>query len=542
MVEQRLNLSQSQSLVMTPQLQQAIKLLQLSHLELAEFLEQEIEQNPLLEKADGGSDDAYGENDTEAPAPDQRLDDTDDFEDSNFGDTPSDGHDAAEYLESDTSPLGDGDQPLDLSPEDYYSGEDVMSLDGSATDWQANSTKTDFSQDERSFEESTSEDVTLAEHLSEQANLCFEDPKERLIATYLINCLDETGYLAESPQDISGFLKCTPQEIVEVLKVLQTLEPAGCFARNLEECIALQLKNLDRYDPAMAKLVQNLEMLAAGKFDELCKLCGVDNEDLADMIGEIKMLNPKPGDAFRSFNVETLIPDVVMKARKDNNWHVELNPQALPKVLVNNRYYATVSKQAKAREDKKYLTECYHNATWLAKALDQRAQSILKVATAIVEAQDGFFRHGLSHLKPMTLKDIAGLVDVHESTVSRVTTSKYISTPRGVFELKYFFSSALGSGKPSGKPFSGGAAPSSSAEAGDGHSSEYVRQTIRALIDAEPAEKPLSDDKLVKFLKEKDIDVARRTVAKYREQLGIGSSTQRRRDKKYQSFMEQQAS
>jgi len=487
MADQKLNLTQTQNLVMTPQLQQAIKLLQLSNLELSAYLESEVEQNPLLEK---GSDE-----NTEAHDP-LAEDDT--------AATPEDSY---EFLESDNADSLNGAQPLDVEANDYYSGDEVV-------DWKANKSSSHFDEGGggTSFDENLTSDATLQEHLSNQINLELKDDLERLIATFLVGSLDEAGYLHVPLTEIAEQLNCPLELVDDTLARVQQFDPAGCFARDLRECLRLQLIDLNRFDPAIEALLENLEMLADGRVDELCRLCNTNMEDLADMIADIKALNPKPGDDFRTEQAESMIPDVFVRFKKDGTWQVELNTQTLPRVLVNNRYYTEISGKTRNKEEKKYLSNCHQSASWLAKALDQRAQTILKVATALVSKQDAFFRYGIEHLRPLTLKDIAEAIDMHESTVSRVTTNKYMATPRGVFELKYFFTSGISS--------SGG---------GEDHSAEFVRHKIKEIVDQEPQEKPFSDDKLVKLLGTQGIDVARRTVAKYREQLDIGSSTDRKK-------------
>jgi RNA polymerase sigma-54 factor len=296
--------------------------------------------------------------------------------------------------------------------------------------------------------------------------------------------------------------------------VLQTFDPPGVFARNLTECLAIQLKERDRHDPAMQALLQNLELLARRDLPALRKLCGVGEEDLADMIAEIRNLNPKPGLAFGSSTVQSVVPDVFVKAGPDGAWQVELNSDTLPKVLINQRYYAQVSKTTRNDKDKSYLAECFQTATWLVRALDQRAKTILKVSGEIVRQQDAFFAHGVEHLRPLNLKTVADAISMHESTVSRVTANKYMATSRGIFELKYFFTPAI-----------------AAADGGEAHSAEAVRHRIKQLIDAESSREVLSDDTIVDMLREAGIDIARRTVAKYREAMRIPSSVQRRREK-----------
>jgi RNA polymerase sigma-54 factor len=369
-------------------------------------------------------------------------------------------------------------------------------------------------EDEASFESYVAADISLQDHLEQQMMLAVQDPVERLIGQYLVDAVDEAGYLRADLAGVAEKLGCPVALVEKVLAICQGFEPAGVFARDLAECLALQLKERDRYDPAMAALIGRLDLLARRDYQTLKKLCGVDDEDLADMVAEIRALDPKPGHAFGGAVIQPVVPDVVVRPASDGGWTVELNTETLPRVLVNQVYYGKIVKTAKGETEKSYLTECLQTANWLVKSLDQRAKTILKVATEIVRQQDTFLAYGIQHLRPLNLKMIADEIGMHESTVSRVTSNKYMATPRGIFEFKYFFTSAI-----------------QSAEGGEAHSSESVRHKIRELIDAEPADDVLSDDTLVKVLREAGIDIARRTVAKYREAMNIPSSVQRRREK-----------
>jgi RNA polymerase sigma-54 factor len=336
-----------------------------------------------------------------------------------------------------------------------------------------------------------------------------------MIAQYLIDMVDEAGYLAGDLSTVADKLGAPAAEVEAVLAVLQTFDPSGVCARNLTECLAIQLKERDRFDPAMQALLAHLELLGKRDLASLRRLCGVSDEDLADMIGEIRTLNPKPGLSFGSTLVQPLVPDVFVRAAPHGAWQVELNADTLPKILINQRYYARVAKGAQNDKDKTYIADCLQSATWLVRALDQRAKTILKVSGEIVRQQDAFFAHGVQHLRPLNLKIVADAIGMHESTVSRVTANKYMATSRGIFELKYFFTSSI-----------------ASADGGEAHSAEAVRHRIRQLIDAETAADVLSDDTLVEKLRAAGIDIARRTVAKYREAMRIPSSVQRRRDKR----------
>ena len=357
--------------------------------------------------------------------------------------------------------------------------------------------------------------MSLKDHLNGQLQLAIADPAERLIGAYLIDHVDEAGYLTEDLAVLSEKLGAARSLVDRVLTKLQTFDPVGVFARDLKECLALQLKEGGRYDPLIAKFLDHLDLLAAHNLPALRRAAGVDLDDLADMIAEIKRLNPKPGLQFGSVDVQPVVPDVLVRAASDGSWIVELNSDTLPRVLVNRSYYTRVSKTTRTEKDKGFLLDCLQNANWLVKSLDQRVRTILKVAEEIVRQQDAFLTHGVQYLRPLNLKTVADAIKMHESTVSRVTSNKYMATSRGIFELKYFFTSAI-------------------AAAGDGaaHSSEAVRHRIKILIDAESPGAVLSDDKIVDILQKDGIDIARRTVAKYREAMRISSSVRRRREKR----------
>ena len=497
---QRLQLRQSQALVMTPQLMQAIKLLQLSNLDLASYVEGEVERNPLLE-SDGDSD-APGEPDL--PRSEATPDD-----DAQAGDWI--GEDLETSRTAMEAQLGTGLDnvfPEDSGQPTQRAGTEILPVPGQ---WAGTG---GAQHGEYNLEAFVSAETTLADHLAEQLSMAITDPARRMIGQFLIDMVDEAGYLAGDLQTVAQKLGAPMAEVEAVLAILQGFDPAGVCARNLNECLALQLKERDRFDPAMQALVNNLPMLANRQLAALKKVCGVDDEDLTDMIGEIRRLNPKPGLAFGSAMVQPIIPDVFVRPGPDGGWLVELNSETLPKVLVNQSYYAKISKTARADGEKNYLTECLQTATWLVRALDQRARTILKVSGEIVRQQDSFFALGVQHLRPLNLKTVADAISMHESTVSRVTANKYMATSRGIFELKYFFTSSI-----------------SSSDGGEAHSAEAVRHRIRQLIDAEETGEVLSDDTIVERLREAGIDIARRTVAKYRDALRIPSSVQRRRAK-----------
>jgi len=487
----KLELRQGQQLVMTPQLQQAIRLLQLSNVELCSFVEAEVERNPLLERDEVG------------PEPDPAT---------ALKSFQGQGEAGADWGPSDAPSPG----ATAIREEGELNGAPANGADHDTAGWGSLRPRThnSFGGEEANLEDYVAAGLTLADYLTEQLHVVITDPAERLIGAHLIHALDETGYLRLDLADLADKLGAPTGLITKVLDVLQGFDPPGVFARDLAECLALQLKDQNRYDPQIAKLLDNLALLGGHNLAALKRAIGVDAEELADMIAEIKRLNPKPGLQFGTVQIQPVLPDVIVRPARDGSWVVELNNDTLPRVLVNRTYYTTVSKCAHSERDRGYLLECLQSANWLVKSLDQRARTILRVAEEIVRQQDGFLTYGIEHLKPLNLKTVADAISMHESTVSRVTSNKYMSTPRGVFELKYFFTSAI-----------------ASADGDEAHSSEAVRHRIRQLIEAETASAVLSDDKIVEQLKRDGIDIARRTVAKYREALRIPSSVQRRREK-----------
>jgi RNA polymerase sigma-54 factor len=512
-INTKLELRQTHSLVMTPQLQQAIKLLQLSNMELASFVDGELERNPLLECGD--TDEPNG------PADESRASalngEADGASSSASGGGADGSGDSDDWVDFDSSSGASQTADLDADPQDMFPDSETFTP-GALKDsgWSRLTQGPRMDVDEgTNLEAYVAEEKTLRDHLTDQLCLAFTDPAQRLIGQHLIDMTDEAGYLRGELDALAELLGAPLELVEETLRVMQGFEPCGVFARDLRECLTLQLKELDRCDPAMAGLIDNLHLLATHDLVALKRVARVSDEDLCDMIAEVKRLNPKPGLNYGSAPAQPIVPDVLVRSLPDGSFHVELNSDTLPRVLVNQSYYATVSKSAMRKEDKSYLADCLQTANWLVKSLDQRARTILKVAQEIVRQQDAFFTYGIRHLRPLNLKTVADAISMHESTVSRVTANKYMATNRGLFELKYFFTSAI-----------------TATSEGDSHSSEAVRHRIREMIDAEPAADVLSDDKIVERLKGDGIDIARRTVAKYREALGIPSSVQRRRLKR----------
>jgi len=485
-IGQSLLLASRQTLAMTPQLQQAIKLLQFSHLELAAFIQQELEKNPLLQET--SPDDGTGAEPETPVAPIAAPADT------------------AETLAAVAPALAEADDRWTREHADR--GGDIASTVRARDDLP------------EALDFVAERPRSLAVHVLEQIDLLFTATIDKRVALKLAEGLDEAGYCRLAPADVAEALAVDIAVVERVWARLRQVEPAGLFARTLAECLGAQLAERDRLDPAMKSLLDNLDLVAAGELASLRRRCGVDDEDMREMLAELRTLDPRPGHAFDFEPIQLVAPDLTLTPAKDpdtgeDGWHIELNTEALPKVLVDRNYHATLMKGARAKPDRDFVAERFQSANWLVKTLEQRATTILKVAREIVKQQDGFFRQGVSALRPLVLRDIAIATELHESTVSRVTSNKYIATPRGIFELKYFFTSSLPSRAPG--------------TAGTVVSSESVRSRIRLLVGAESALQPLSDDRLVDLLKGEGIEIARRTVAKYREALRIPSSAERRR-------------
>ena len=488
----RLDMRQSQSLVMTPQLRQAIKLLQSSNMEVTAFVEEELERNPLLERDERPEPRTLAdERAPEAAAPEPR-----------------------DSLEAATATAMGADSPLDADYGNVYDGDGSGGGASFGDGGGGRGGRADFDDDLSGIEDLADGRKSLREHLGEQIRLGFIDYRERLIAAQMLAMVDPAGRLPVTDAAIADAMGCEEAQVAGVRARLQRMDPCGMFCHDLRECLAVQLAELNRLDPAMEALLDNLDMLARRDLRGLMRVCGVDSEDLAEMVAELKRLDPKPGASFDAAPAMAVVPDVLMRRTNDGGWAVELNPETLPRILVNRGFHARAVVGAKNRDDKAFIADKLQSATWLVKSLEQRANTILKVSAEIVRRQDGFFRHGVGHLRPLILRDVAEHVSMHESTVSRVTANKYIATPRGTFELKYFFTTAI-----------------AGTSGGESHSAEAVRFRIREMIGAEGVDEVLSDDAIVERLRKEGVDIARRTVAKYREALRIPSSVQRKREK-----------
>jgi len=480
----RLEMRQGQSLVMTQQLQQSIKLLQLSSIELAEFVAEELEKNPLLTAEDQES---------------ERQD-----EDAAPAETEAGG----EVQDDSGEP-----QAADKADNDTQEWQETESDEG-AFEPRIRTHSEPSDEEGSGFESYATSEVTLRDALLDQLNVEVTDPIKRIIGQHLIDLVDESGYIKEDTGAIAKLLDCDAEMIDATFALLHTFDPPGVCARSLSECLAIQLRDRNRLDPAMEKLLGHLDLMAKGDLEALRKICDVDAEDIREMCAEIRSLNPRPGSGFQHEAVQAIEPDVFLKRTKGGGWQVELNSNVLPRVLINRRYLAQISSKTRDKQEKKYLSDQMASANWLIKALDQRAQTIIKVSTEIVAQQDAFFRQGIRYLRPLTLREVAAAVELHESTVSRVTTAKYMATPRGTYELKYFFNASI-----------------QNADGGEGYSNKTVQFLIKELVDQEKPNAILSDDTIAEQLKNRGIDVARRTVAKYRDLMRIPSSSTRRREK-----------
>ncbi len=492
----RLDLRQSQSLVMTPQLQQAIKLLALSNLEIEAFVGEALEANPLLDAGEAERENATPSESEITPREDV----------------------PADMLIA--QGRGEDDRPLDILPETLDIDRDTGDGAGSGGEreqgeW-GSATSDGTGTEGPSIDERGSGCLTLTEHLLEQIGPAARTAHEAQIARYLIGQIDDAGYLRSDVHEAALDLGVPADDVAGALAAVQSLDPTGVGARDLAECLALQAREADRYDPCMARLIDNLDLIAKGSFEQLRRMCQVDEEDFADMLAELRSYDPRPGLQFGASDGIAVVPDVLIGSTAEGGWNISLNEATLPRLVINRSYYLELREGLADKESRAWLQEKLGDANWLIKALDQRQKTILKVAAEIVKQQDGFFRRGVTHLRPLTLRTVAEAIEMHESTVSRVTSNKYLHCERGTFELKYFFMSGVGGG----------------ADGEGGASSEAVKARIKALTDAEHPKKILSDDSLVDLLKAEGFDLARRTVAKYREAMGIGSSVQRRRAKK----------
>lgn len=469
-----LQVRQTQGLVLTPQLQQAIKLLQLSHLELQALVQRELVDNPFLRLADH----------LERPA-----------------------GEAGERADTAAAPRSSGLPEED--PDGWPQPPTPVAADARLATRSCVSRAP--AEPAPTLEQRLTRPPSLQEHLRLQLGADVGEPRLRAVALALVDHLDEDGYLRETDAELAQRLGVTEERVAEARAALQRCDPTGVGARDLRECLALQLAERDRLDPLMARLLDHLDLLARADFARLMRLCGVDREDLEEMIAEIRALDPRPGSRFVTEEPATAIPDLFVYRFGRRGWRVELNAAVLPRLLVDKAWYAELSSTKLDREAREYIGERLQSANWLVRSLQQRARTILRVGRAVFERQRPFLERGPSALQPLVLREIAAALDLHESTVSRAVAGKYVSTPHGTFPFRYFFSTAL------------------AGDNGENVSAEAIRLRIRRLIEQEDPAKVLSDDQIVALLRGEGINVARRTVAKYREVLGIPSSVERRR-------------
>ncbi|MBR9727622.1 RNA polymerase factor sigma-54 [Shewanella intestini] len=491
-----LQLKMGQHLTMTPQLQQAIRLLQLSSLELQQEIQQALDSNPLLEL----EEDFYDA--TEAAKENKNQSDTD-FSEANQAVKEKDTSDIdiGESLSKDAMPE---DLPMDTTWDEMYTASSAPSSGASSAGMR---------EDDMPFQGETT--VGLYEHLEWQKNLTPFSDTDLAIATAIIDAIDDTGYLTQTADDIlhaMGDEDVELDEVEAVLKRIQHFDPIGVAARDLSECLLIQLaqfsKDTPHIDNAKMLIKDYLDLIAGRDFRLLMRKTKLKEDELRDAIYLIQSLNPRPGAAITPAEDEYVIPDVSV-FKKSGRWVVELNPDNMPKVGVN-QHYASMARSTKSQADSQFIRGHLQEAKWFIKSLESRNDTLLKVATCIVQFQQGFFEYGEEAMKPMVLNDIAEAVEMHESTISRVTTQKYMHTPRGLFELKYFFSSHV------------------STDDGGECSSTAIRAFIKKLVAAENQKKPLSDSKIAQLLAEQGINVARRTIAKYREAMLIPPSNQRK--------------
>lgn len=491
-VTPRLDLRQSQSLLMTPELRQAINLLQATNLELNELIEKELEANPLLER----------EEDQSAIA-DPLPPTIDDYPPADSVSAEDEEYKPDLDYDNQTDDFGSDREGYDTDPQ--YDWADYARSKTAAPD-------TDYDY----FEQKLADQKSLFRKIEEQINFCFSSAADRAVALNLTEQLDAAGYFRGNLPEIAQQLGLPLAKLQQVLRELKTFEPSGLFAQNLAECLQIQLADLGRLDPLAEKVLQNLDLLGQRNFKELKKCCNINDEDLSSVIADIKALNPKPASAYNFDVAGYVIPDVFVRQTPAGEYLVELNQMSLPRLLINRRYYSEIRQQASsAKEAKRYLKSQLGSASFLVRALHQRATTILRISEEIIKAQRNFFEYGIEQLKPMQLRDIAEAAELHESTVSRAVSGKYMHTPRGLFELKYFFSNAAGSYN--GK---------------EDTSTLSIKHKIKQLIEKEQPAKILSDDQIVELLAQESIKIARRTVAKYRESMNIPTSAERKRQKR----------
>tara|TARA_Y100000589_G_scaffold312695_1_gene333310 strand:+ start:2131 stop:3540 length:1410 start_codon:yes stop_codon:yes gene_type:complete len=467
---------------MTPQLQQAIKLLQLNNLELCDLVNKELEENPFLEN--------------------QSTEEDSEINDENTNDL-NESIENGEYL---------SDEPKN---EDY---EDIYESDYLSNSFKNNSSNNETLDPGSIAEQTISEKISLKSILKNQAEIEFSNQNDKKISEILIDYIDPSGWITTNIKEIASFSGFKEEDILSILYKMQGFEPNGVFARDLKECLMIQLKNSDEFTNERKLIIENIELLGNGDLKSLQKITNLKEDVLKDQIKFIRKLNPKPGTKYSEENNNIFHPDVIV-SKKRGVWEVELNDSTLPKITINENYVKELESLNCGDSDKKYISDSLNSARWLMKAIQQRNLTTLKISSEIVNQQKMFFEKGKKYLKPMILKDVAKKIDMHESTVSRVTSDKLMLTPIGIFEMKIFFSASINSVKD-----------------GESHSAASVRESLKSLISNEPLNSPLSDEMIVSKLQSQGINLARRTVAKYRELLNIPASSVRRRMMKIQNI------
>ncbi len=478
----RLQVKLSQQLVMTPQLQQAIKLLQLSRAELLDVVTEELAENPLLEEGGDVKDELEQEavavageeiSDTVEPPPEQEV-------------------------------KGESEGMEDIDWETYLEGYSIGNTD-------ARDNYEDI-EERPSYESLLTKKESLYDHLIWQLSLSAFDEQQRIIATEIIGNLDDAGYLQASPEEVAATLKADLEVVADVLDMVQQLDPAGIACKNLQECLLLQLERLDLEESLAAEILRDcIAELEGRKYPQIAKKLQVSVEDVLAAAKLISGLDPRPGRLYNTEDVHYIVPDIFVHKVGDE-YIVTQNDEGLPNLRINSFYRnALTDSDSVDKQAGEYIQEKMRSAVWLIKSIHQRQRTIYKVTKSIVKFQRDFLDYGIEYLKPLVLRDVAEDIEMHESTVSRVTTNKYVQTPQGLFELKFFFNSGINTAD------------------GDAVASESVKSRIKEIIAGEDPKKPYSDQKIVALLKDKDINIARRTVTKYREMLGIGSSTERKR-------------
>ena len=487
-INQQLKIKQNQSIVMTPQLQQAIKLLQLTNIELAEYVENAKLENPFIK------------------------------EDLNIKKMETNEQKTSDVLEN----TKQNEDPLKINSDLEMNNSFDTHISERSFEKNNTTIKNNF-ENKNTFlseviENTVSNKISLKEYLTNQITLSFEK-KDQSVAISLIDYLHPSGWLIHPVEEIAEELNKPMNYIEEIIQQLQSLEPIGIFAKNLSECLKIQLKEKGILNKTYQVLIDNLTLITKGKIKTLTKLCEIENDKIIQMVNIIKTLNPKPAENFNDEPLSISEPDIIV-TKTNKGWKIDLNRSTLPTIDLDEDYISEISNLNLGGDDNDFTANKIGEAKWLQKAVDQRNKTILKVASVILQKQIGFFKHGLSHMKPLILKDVADAIGMHESTVSRVTNSKLILTDWGLLSLKEFFSAAI---------------PSS--EESDKHAASAVREALKKLISTEVSSKPLSDEKIADVLSNQGIDVARRTVAKYRDMLSIPSSAERKRRSKLSKLL-----